>query len=88
MKPKLSQLRESGSIEQDADMVGLLYETKESEPLEDGQLIDLLIAKQRSGERYVTVHFTFLRSFTRFKLAPRIDSMDLPDAKSSRKKAI
>ena len=73
-KPKLSQLRESGAIEQDADVVGLLYEAEGYDPnsqteADAGQPINLFIAKQRNGERYVTVNFMFLKHFTRFEMA-------------------
>lgn len=47
-EPSLADLRESGSIEQDADNVFFLYEEKE----QDAQIIDIVlkIAKQRNGE--------------------------------------
>ena len=49
-KPILSDLRESGSIEQDADMVLMLYQNKSpNEIASDYQLIDLIIEKQRNG---------------------------------------
>ena len=47
-KPILSDLRESGSIEQDADLVLILYK-KESSNLNQINEIDLIIAKQRNG---------------------------------------
>ena len=52
-KPVLSDLRESGSIEQDADLVLMLYQ-KNSNPVNDItlnsiKLINLIIAKQRNG---------------------------------------
>ena len=52
-RPKLSQLRESGAIEQDADVVMFLYrdyETRE-EAREKGLegVVDLIVAKQRNG---------------------------------------
>lgn len=73
-KPKLSQLRESGAIEQDADVVGLLYEAEGNDAstqaeADAGQPINLFIAKQRNGERYVTVNFMFLKHYTRFEMA-------------------
>jgi replicative DNA helicase len=43
-KPVLSDLRESGSIEQDADLVLMLYKNNQQ-----NQIIDLIIAKQRNG---------------------------------------
>ncbi len=50
-KPQLSDLRESGSIEQDADVVMFLYQEEESEDLLDQtkRLIKLFIAKHRNG---------------------------------------
>lgn len=70
-KPRLSDLRESGSIEQDADFVGFLYREHEHDE-ESGQQqpdsvqINLLIAKQRGGIAGVVLPFTFKRSVTRF----------------------
>ena len=50
-KPQLSDLRESGSIEQDSDVVMFLYQEEESEDLLDQnkRLIKLFIAKHRNG---------------------------------------
>lgn len=52
-KPILSDLRESGSIEQDADLVLMLYRNLENNSKnltnQDSQLIELIIAKQRNG---------------------------------------
>ncbi|MSR42955.1 MAG: replicative DNA helicase [Pedosphaera sp.] len=85
-KPRLSDLRESGAIEQDADLVGLLYkanssEDEESVPREEvsgaGVPINLLIAKQRNGPTG-DVNFTFLKSYTRFESVSRVSSEDVP----------
>jgi replicative DNA helicase len=85
--PRLSDLRESGSIEQDADLVGLLYKPASksdddesggaSEP-EDAIPVNLLIAKQRNGPAQVDVHLTFLKTFTRFESAAKIQDDDVP----------
>ena len=50
-KPQLSDLRESGSIEQDADIVLFLYQEEEAEDLLDQnkRLVKVLIAKHRNG---------------------------------------
>jgi replicative DNA helicase len=50
-KPILSDLRESGSIEQDADLVLMLYQTRFSSPSNNkiSQLTELIIAKHRNG---------------------------------------
>lgn len=83
-KPRLSDLRESGSIEQDADVVGLLYKPKlgdEEEPVQeeeaDGIPVNLLIAKQRNGPTG-DIHMTFLKPYTRFESAARVSDDDIP----------
>ncbi|HML16499.1 MAG TPA: replicative DNA helicase [Bryobacteraceae bacterium] len=67
-KPQLSDLRDSGSIEQDADLVAFIYReelyTKNRENIK-GQA-DLIIAKQRNGP-IGTVPLTFLGQYTRFE---------------------
>lgn len=74
-KPRLSDLRESGSIEQDADLVGLLYRPEMYE--EDEELrhemsgeAELIIAKQRNGP-VGEIPLTFLKEFTRFESRAR-----------------
>jgi replicative DNA helicase len=67
-KPQLSDLRDSGSIEQDADLVGFIFREevykRDREDLKG--LADLIIAKQRNGP-IGTVPLTFLGQFTRFE---------------------
>jgi replicative DNA helicase len=70
-KPRLSDLRESGSIEQDADLVGLLvrpeiYEEDEDEREKKSGEAELIIAKQRNGP-VGEIPLTFLKEFTRFE---------------------
>jgi len=70
-KPRLSDLRESGSIEQDADLVGLLvrpeiYEEDEEARAEKAGEAELIIAKQRNGP-VGEISLTFLKEFTRFE---------------------
>lgn len=70
-RPRLSDLRESGSIEQDADVVGLLVrseyyaESEEDKESAEGEA-ELIIAKQRNGP-VGDVPLTFLKEFTRFE---------------------
>jgi replicative DNA helicase len=69
--PRLSDLRESGSIEQDADLVGLLvrrevYEEDEDARAEKAGEAELIIAKQRNGP-IGEIPLTFLKEFTRFE---------------------
>ncbi len=70
-KPRLSDLRESGSIEQDADLVGLLvrseYYAEDDEQREETRgEAELIIAKQRNGP-VGEVPLTFLKEYTRFE---------------------
>jgi replicative DNA helicase len=66
-KPQLSDLRESGSIEQDADVVMFIYREEVYKPSdENAGLADLIIAKQRNGPTGI-VKLAFLREFTRFE---------------------
>jgi replicative DNA helicase len=84
--PRLSDLRESGAIEQDADVVGLLYKPKsgseddEGGPAaeEDSVPVNLLIAKQRNGPTG-DVNLTFLKSYTRFESAAKVSDEDVPN---------
>ena len=70
-RPRLSDLRESGSIEQDADLVGLLvreeyYAESDEEKKDSEGKATLIIAKQRNGP-VGDVDLTFLKEFTRFE---------------------
>lgn len=85
-KPKLSDLRESGAIEQDADVVGLLYKPPEGDEDDgesvprdqpDGISIKLLIAKQRNGPTG-DVELLFFKGFTRFRSAAKVRPDDVP----------
>lgn len=80
-KPRLSDLRESGSLEQDADVVGLLYRPKpedgEEEPQGDAIPVNLTIAKQRNGETG-EINMIFLKSLTRFESASKVCCEDVP----------
>ncbi len=74
-KPRLSDLRESGSIEQDADLVGLLvrpemYEEDEEARMEKAGEAELIIAKQRNGP-VGEIPLTFLKEYTRFETRAR-----------------
>jgi replicative DNA helicase len=66
-RPKLSDLRESGSLEQDADVVAMIHREgyyKPNDPTLENKA-EIIIAKQRQGPTG-SVPVTFLRSITRF----------------------
>ena len=69
-RPLLSDLRESGSIEQDADVVMFIhrdayYNRDEEQSAEERAKSEIIIAKQRNGPTG-TVHLNFISRFTRF----------------------
>ena len=82
--PRMSDLRESGAIEQDADLVGLLYRPSQGEQEDDSNdhseaiPVNLLIAKQRNGPANEDVHLTFLKTYTRFESASKIPDDAVP----------
>lgn len=83
-KPRLSDLRESGSIEQDADLVMFLHARRriddngeEEDDMPDVVPTTGIIAKQRSGPTG-EIFFTFLKAYTRFESAARISDADAP----------
>lgn len=66
-KPLMSDLRESGSIEQDADVVAFIYrEDYYKETEENKGIAELIVSKQRNGPTG-TVKLAFLKEFTRFE---------------------
>ena len=73
-EPKLSDLRESGAIEQDADVVMFIYrpEVNDRTNEELRNKAKLIIAKQRNGPTD-TVQLAFLKSSTRFETLARED---------------
>jgi len=66
-RPQLSDLRESGAIEQDADVVLLLFREEVYHPNEENRgKAELIIAKQRNGP-VGSIQMTFLKEYTRFE---------------------
>lgn len=81
-RPVLSDIRESGSIEQDADIVAFLYrddyyergsgDDAEEEPGNDN-IVEVIIEKNRSGARG-TVQLLFIKEYNKFSsLSPRLE---------------
>ena len=69
-RPMLSDLRESGSIEQDADVVAFIhresyYNRTEEMSEADKAKSEIIVAKQRNGPTD-TVHLNFIAKYTRF----------------------
>jgi len=80
-KPRLSDLRESGAIEQDADLIALLYKPDEGKEDDDAAPqdqeaipVNLLIAKQRNGPTG-DVNLTFFKGYTRFESAAKVSDV-------------
>jgi len=80
-RPRMSDLRESGSIEQDADVVMLLHREDYYHRGEGGyqetNTAELIIAKQRNGPTGI-VPLIFREKFTRFENASRIEEPAAP----------
>jgi replicative DNA helicase len=74
-RPQLSDLRESGSIEQDADVVAFIFREevyKKDDPDLEG-MAELIVAKQRNGPTDM-IKMAFVKRYTRFEnLAPGND---------------
>lgn len=66
-RPRLSDLRESGQIEQDADLVAFIYREELLKPTEQNRgRAEIIIEKQRNGPTD-TVHLAFLSKYTCFE---------------------
>jgi replicative DNA helicase len=66
-RPQLSDLRESGAIEQDADVVCFIFREEIYDQREENRgMAELILAKQRNGPTGI-VQLAFLKEFTRFE---------------------
>ena len=75
-RPRMSDLRESGSIEQDADVVMLMhredYYHRGQEDYQEDNTAELIIAKQRNGPTG-SIKLTFREKITRFESYSRVE---------------
>lgn len=78
-RPMMSDLRESGSIEQDADIVGFLYRDDYYDTESEQQnIIEIIISKQRNGPTG-TVELAFVKEYNKFvDLDHRYQTEDIP----------
>ena len=77
-RPQLSDLRESGAIEQDADVVVLLLREEYYNPTEENRgKAEVIIAKQRNGP-VGSINLAFVREYTRFENAELVRREELP----------
>ena len=81
-RPRLAHLRESGAIEQDADVVALLHRDREEqldrEKAARGVAAELIVAKNRNGETGLA-QLVFRPVYTRFESRSRIADEDVPE---------
>jgi len=71
-RPQLSDLRESGAIEQDADVVVLLLREEYYNPNAEQGVAEVIIAKQRNGP-VGSLRLAFIKEYTRFENIARIE---------------
>lgn len=78
-RPMMSDIRESGSIEQDADIVAFLYrDDYYDKDSENKNIIEIIIAKQRNGP-VGTVQLAFIKEYNKFvNLERRFDDTQIP----------
>ena len=75
-RPRMADLRESGAIEQDADMILLLHRPDYYDEKDQPGVAECIVSKNRNG-RTGTVRLTFLKNITRFEnLAAIADPID------------
>ncbi len=75
-KPRMADLRESGAIEQDADIVLLLHRPDYYDANDQPGIAEVIVAKNRNGATN-TIKLTFIKNLTRFEnLATVVEPFD------------
>lgn len=86
-RPQLADLRESGAIEQDADVVAFIYREEQYNRTDENEnKAEIIIAKQRNGPTGM-VELAFLKQFTRFENLYRDPDHYLPSASDGHAKS-
>ncbi len=75
-RPRMADLRESGAIEQDADIVLLLHRPEYYDPNDSPGIAELIVAKNRNG-RTDSVKMTFLKNYMRFENLAATSGIDV-----------
>lgn len=70
-KPQLSDLRESGSLEQDADIVMFIHRDSQSEIKEERNKTEMIVAKHRNGPTHPGIGLVFIEELAKFENAAR-----------------
>jgi replicative DNA helicase len=70
-KPQLSDLRESGSLEQDADIVMFIHRDPLSENKEERNKAEMIVAKHRNGPTHPGINMVFIDELAKFENAAR-----------------
>jgi replicative DNA helicase len=75
-RPQLSDLRESGSLEQDADIVMFIHRDPMSENQEDRNKAEMIVAKHRNGPTHPGIGMVFINELAKFENAARSSQMN------------
>lgn len=74
-RPLLSDLRESGSLEQDADVVLFIHRPDMMEEGPAGNLAEIIVAKHRNGPTHPGIQMVFLKNLARFVDAATVEAL-------------
>ncbi len=82
-RPMMADLRESGAIEQDADLIAFVFrEVVYNENVDDPNVAEIIVSKQRNGPTG-TVRLTFFKEFTRFENYTGVEDIPYEEAEGA-----